>query len=690
MTPRLLAVPILLLLLHAECIAQVDSTTAPADSVTAPGSVGLRPRGSLRLPATAAPLSATTILRDSLLLIEYHDAADVLAAMGARQYGLGNFVQPTWAGRGGSLPQQTALLHDGLGTMDAVSGAPLSLAIHPETAVDVVMPAMHEAFWTAGCGVLMAADYRSLERTSPHPFSQIRHSEGPYGMLYTNVLFNQDAGERANLDFTLTRQTVGYSTSNNIARFPNERAEDWNIEASVRLRISDRLTLRFGDHYFDQTSLQWGGVAGWRAQGGVMVYPDPTRGYADTAFSSILATQMNATMKLQQTVNAVRGSAEMDWTGTGTHSSRLDASFTTSRRTVTDDLATGADGEIYAALDDDVRWSEAALHVVHHSSLEPMQLDLVGDASSIVIDALRPAFSGDAITTGLGGRLGFGVSQFSVSVFGRLDQRHSQTATGMGVTVEDSSLAGAGVWAGASVSTRPFTYLERTAAEGFYDALVIGQPDDRLERHLIAEAGVRLHGTLHESELRITLRRMTAYRTLGTVLERDTIPVRFRPLVEYGERTLDAAAVDLVSRWRFWMLGLDLHGSMTATSRTDLSVAPGVAGSASLFITAALFNSSLRLKAGATAAYSSAFSPTWYNPRIGIFGLPSATLADALSARPYTEAFTLDLFVFARIKENATIHVLLDNLLDARHISTQFMPMSERSVRFGVTWDFLD
>ncbi|HEV8538620.1 MAG TPA: hypothetical protein VGR15_06815, partial [Bacteroidota bacterium] len=49
----------------------------------------------------------------------------------------------------------------------------------------------------------------------------------------------------------------------------------------------------------------------------------------------------------------------------------------------------------------------------------------------------------------------------------------------------------------------------------------------------------------------------------------------------------------------------------------------------------------------------------------------------------------LDLILIAHLG-NAYLHLVLENLLDKKYVTTTFYPMNERNLRFGVSWDFLD
>jgi outer membrane cobalamin receptor len=48
---------------------------------------------------------------------------------------------------------------------------------------------------------------------------------------------------------------------------------------------------------------------------------------------------------------------------------------------------------------------------------------------------------------------------------------------------------------------------------------------------------------------------------------------------------------------------------------------------------------------------------------------------------------SIDAFVFGRIG-SAIVHIVLENILDNQYLSTKFYPIQDRSLRFGVSWEF--
>lgn len=100
-----------------------------------------------------------------------------------------------------------------------------------------------------------------------------------------------------------------------------------------------------------------------------------------------------------------------------------------------------------------------------------------------------------------------------------------------------------------------------------------------------------------------------------------------------------------------------------------------------------LIEGTLDLRAGARFSYAQEYTPLLYHPETGMF-LPRLYQDPAL--RSFSDVQRLDLFLFATIKQRATLHVIFHNILDHRYITTGFYPMFDRALRFGVDWVFFD
>jgi hypothetical protein len=627
---------------------------------------------------------------DSMLLVKHSNAEDLLTSNpGIMTFGLGNFLQPSWSGRLGSQPSQTMLMQNGIPLVDWYSGGVMEMMVHPDDAEAAVLVPMHQSFFRYA-GSMFAADFPGRDWDSPHPYSRIRHEEGPYGLLATFVLFNQNTSESSNLHFSFTRNTIGYSTSNNTARYANERSEYWNVDVSWQYRPSESWSLWFRDQYYDQTTLEYGGISGWRIENGSFVYPPSSTIFADTAFDPILATTADGSLKLDHVVNTISAKAEHDWTGTRGHVSSFEILYAGSRRRVSDDLDQVSSDAGYSQLDDDIRWKALDVKLNHRSDISLFRLSLSAGLQRLSLEGVRPFFKEDVWNGNMGAMLSTGLAGTTLSIFGRNDVMFGQNTTGFGVTVEDTNIAGMKLWAGGSVYSRPFSYLEKTSAVRDYCATETGNYDNRLDKFLVLEAGMSGSTGPLLFDLHAAWRKVQQYRLLSTVIERDTVPARFGMLMSYGDWGHDILGVDARLQYRFWLINLEASAAYTSvlsgTHTGTFAIAPEFAGSVSVYVREQLIKETLDIKAGASMSYNTTYSPTWYNPRAGLFLISPCEV----TGKDFTKAGVLDLFLFATIKRTATIHIILANALDTKYITTSFYPMSDRHIRFGVDWAFLD
>jgi hypothetical protein len=117
---------------------------------------------------------------------------------------------------------------------------------------------------------------------------------------------------------------------------------------------------------------------------------------------------------------------------------------------------------------------------------------------------------------------------------------------------------------------------------------------------------------------------------------------------------------------------------------------PKLSLSSSLYYRGVLIAGALDLKVGGAITYVGRYIPPVYNPLSNSYTTPEQPVAESANIGDYTQAPRLDAFVFATVKKRATIHLLLNNLLSANYITTQFYPMSDLALRLGVTWVIFD
>lgn len=700
--PRVAASALLLALVSFASVArsQSDSSAAPARA---------------RRDSTVSP-AVVRLSRDSIAFLPYRHAAELVATQGGFSlYDLGSPGQPAWFGRHGSSPMQSALLVHGISTSDYLTGQADPYLLSTEDASSLTIYPMHQSFWYGGSGVLSAVDFTGTEWKAARPFTRIRHTESSYEELFTDVQFALSPGERDHLFLGVTRATIGTTANGDPARFANTRAERWQLRTSYRRDLGERVTGTIANDYNDQIVHMHGGVLG-TVSGTALLYPDAAGAFLDTAFSEIAATFVNPHYRAKVVRNESSAAAAIDWRGDATEVSTLTASVTMHKREVTNSVEpvlialTGGntlDTLRLPKLDSARNWNLIRLSFRHIMSLPWAELEAragagVAGTPGLDLPSSLRGFVGDAAAM-----LRLPLGPLHLSFFARGDRTAGGDSYGVGATAEIRS-GTLQPWAGLAFTTRAPSPLE-AATRAFTDSSIMGWTSrlqttsttasssgistTTLERNMIAEAGLRASLPWLEADVRGSYRSVTSPYSLISVLtaDRSLGGERFLGIArEYDGRDITIAGLSLRTRFALWKLFFENTVSLTAVSSGAPRHAPATEDAALLYFQGGLIEGTLRVKAGAGLTYRSAFDPAGYDPVSGAFAQPSAYEAAASAARSYTPLLTGDLFLYATIKEAATLHFILHNVLDAKYITTRFYPMPNRDVSFGVNWVFLD
>lgn len=700
-----LALLLLLLVLPQAATAQdrdsvrTDQGSGTADSVaaslpisTVPAS-GTEEKDGAHVPA--GPDAGSWILsKDSVALIEYHHLGEIaLQHPQAQLSHLGNYGQPAWFGLGASLPWQTTLTVDGIAIDHLPTGQPDLYRVATEDAARFIVRPQYQAFWYGVPGDVAVVETEKRIWNAPRPITRLRHTESANEYLYTDGMFTLGASDASNIYLGLTRTSIGSTNNNNAARFPNTRHESWNARLSYRNRLGDLMTLTARVQYDDHLTLLNGGIQGTFSPGGVdpLSYEPEGSTFGENAFDPKAADGqlVNGTMYTEGQHYHVETGAILQWDSDSTQVTRIRLVADSDVRRYRDNLASQYPGDSLAEprmnLSD--HWSLLQAVLDHRTQLGWAELDVQGAFGGYQAIMGGEALDDADIVAHARGRLGLSLGPVAVSGFARLDQRYGSSTVSFGAGA-DIPLGPATVWGGVSYAARPQSPYERLYTTPRVTAIGDRSPD--LDKYAIAEGGLRIGTDDFGLDLRGFIRNETRYSSLHALAYHDTISGRYsllyREIADGEQRTVYGASGDL--RMKLWRFHLDLRGSVLATDRLPVTLpAPEFSGVYELYYRGGLIEGTLDLRAGARFSHSSPFLPLLYHPEVGVF-LPDATYHGTL--REYTDVRRVDLFLFATIKQRATIHVLLYNLLDDQHITTAFHPMFDRAFRLGVDWVFFD
>jgi|GEM_PF-1625466 len=644
------------------------------------------------LPQLAHP-GSWSLQKDSIALMEYHHAGNVFADHpGVRLHDLGSFGQPLGIGLYGADPLNQSVRINGQLFDDMLTGMTDPYLLSTEDAAEFIVHPQYQAFWYGMPGDVFAAEIREKQWDAPRPVTRLRHAEAPYEYLYTDAMFTLNPSENDNIFIAGTRTTIGNS-STLAARFSNVLHESWNLRLRYRRTWGSSVTgyaaLRFNDHI---TYLN-GGILGTFTPsiGTPYTYPGEDTDFSARAFDPITAFNVNPSMETHRQRYSADLGLRIQWTDDSSQATKLGLRLLSDVRRFRDDLQTFyTDSIAIPSLNISDHWTLYQAYIDHSSSLSWAQLTLRGSVGRASILTGGDNTEHNGLDAEARGRLDLLIGPVTLSGFAGLDFHNDQSSISIGAGAE-LPLGPLSLWGGFSFSPRIRTLRETVYASPFIDAR--GDRSPALDKYSIIEGGVRLAAGPLRADLRGFLRREDRYLLLQTATYQDTTVGRFvlhiAELPDGATRDVFGGSADV----RLTVHPLHLDQQVTSlTIRADgeelsLYQPPELQYNASLYYRGSLIAGTLDLKVGGRFHYTSWFEPLALHPQTGLF-----TLAEqpANGARSYTDKMRVDLFLFATIKQRATLHLVLHNLLDVDYISTTFYPMPGRGLRLGVDWIFFD
>lgn len=684
--------------LRIEDAAGVNDSLRGADSLRpvppGPGMDSLRAPASRQadLPEMAHP-GTWTLQKDSIALIEYHHAGDVFAQHpGVRLHDLGSFGQPLGLGYYAADPLNQSVRIDGRLFDDMLTGMTDPYLLSTEDAAEFIVHPQYQAFWYGMPGDVFAAEIREKQWDAPRPITRLRHTEAPYEYLYTDAMFTLNPTENDNLYIAGTRTTIGNSSTLS-ARFSNTLHESWNMRLRYRRNwgssITGRAALRFNDHI---TYLN-GGIVGSFDPGSGIPYTYGGEGteFSNQAFDPITAANVNPSMETHRQRYSAELGLRIQWTDDSSQATDLGMRMLSDVRRFRDVLQDFYQDSITVpSLNLTDHWTLYQAFIDHTSSLSWARLTLRGSVGRYGILTGGDNTEHSGLNAESRGRLDLLLGPVKLSGLAGLDFRYDQSSISIGAGAE-LPLGSLSIWGGFSFSPRIRTLRETVYASPFID--VRGDRSPALDKYSVIEGGVRLHAGALRADLRGFVRREDRYLLLQTAAYQDSVLGRFTLHVEElpGGAVRDVVGGSADVRLTVHPLHLDQQlTALSVSADSDvlaLYEAPELQYNATLYYRGSLIAGTLDLKLGGQFRYTSPFEPLALHPETALFTLARPM---ANGTRTYTDMIRVDLFLFATIKQRATLHVMLHNVLDAEYISTAFYPMHGRSFRLGVDWIFYD
>jgi len=571
------------------------------------------------------------------------------------QSSVGQYMRPTvrgvdWRGVGVTI--------DGLPAADPSSGV-VNLSLFPVSIADRVEIVSGSRSFLYGSGAVGGAVNIVTHRASHTvPATAIRYEESGYSYACSDGSFNQDISRRVNV-------AAGFQYQGTEGRFDNTGHEQWNMRGAVRYNPAQNWDITASYLYVQtQTGLSEG-------------IDVSTTGTA-LAFLPQQATVRNpdAYEKLTRHDVALKlaGSLFGDSTNLTT------ASLYTSQilREYRDEENRTSPNGVFIQQD----------HRVARSGLQVKQRSVVG--SQTVTGGLQAEIHNIIASPTMGGRedpafSGWLLDEIAFtpgvifSLFGRLDHIRGTTHNGIGTDLHVQLGDVVSLIGGFSVAARPSSY-----AEAFWeDSTVLRGMLPEIERHTQWEAGMQLDlGALGTVGATYAYRRIENPVLFDVPVISSGEPHLMTVLRQGDELTIHSLELALNMRIGFIMVeGIAAYEQQTDAANNRIHELPEMYARGGIYYHDRILGNALELQAGVRGqAQTSYYGSTLLGQTL--FPLPN--LRVKLGA-----ASTLDLVLIAHIGD-AYIHFLWENLTNSEYFTTPFTPAMDRSIRFGVSWEFLN
>lgn len=614
-------------------ITQVDSTRTPIVPLPFVGSIERNP---------------TYLLTDSSMnFVDYKYAGDFLRMVpGMFVRELGSPGQLNGFTINGLDGNNIAFMSDGILLNEPLTGIYNPYLYPTENIERVEIITGTRAFLYGLNSSGMAVNFVSRSRKAIHPYTRLRYSEAPFGQGFFDGMFSQDIIRGLNL--TAGVQHVTYD-----GRFTNSNYDNWGGRMKLRYNLSNKLDL-FGSWIYNQTLLG--------LNGGINTDKTPF----ESTFDRLQATLVNTDSYEKLTrYDFQLGAAATPFTDT-TAITTLTLYHSTNFREYRDEEDRPNSNGIFVHEDDRAQWYGTKL--TQHFMIGNNQFDFGFDIQSrgtIASDSVGQYFS---TLTNLFGKIDYKLTnEISISPYGAFQNYFERTFFACGGDITITPTEWVSLFSGYSNSYK-YPSVHEYFANVSNDFAII-------ENHQLFEAGLNVaSGKEISGTVKYFHRKIESLLSVVVLTEPDPGPPP-HPLTSNG--------FSIEGKIHFGSFLLEGNGQYITTTEdnNELNDIPKWSGMVGLYFWDKLFENHLDLKTGFRGRAFTSYHAIEVNRQSQAFF--SGTKPDINASGAF------DFVLIAHIG-SAYVHLVMENFLDRQYITTTFYPMNERTLRFGVSWDFLD
>ncbi|MBI5216470.1 MAG: TonB-dependent receptor plug domain-containing protein [Ignavibacteriae bacterium] len=652
-----LSIALLLISLTNFLSAQIQPTPAlPQDSTSAKDSGYIPIQPISLLGSLDRKLSGENILPDSLFpFVDYRYLGDLLS-MFPEVYvrDLGSPGQLHGLTMNGVDARSIAVMSDGILLNEPLTGV-FDLNLYPTEYIERVeiIPATRAFLYginsTGGAINLVTKNYVAAK-----PISRIRFFESAYEHTYFDGFVSQDVKRDLNV-------TIGLQHPSYYGRFRNSNHEAWNARVKIRYNISENLNI-FASEMYNQTRTG--------LNGGLDTLTLPIDYY----------DKIDAILRNEDAYEKItRHDVQLGMGGRFFSDSNSITSLTlfhsTNLREYRDENPPIPYNNIFVQQDHWSQWYGARL--THNLSLFGNEIDVGTEFQSrgvIASSVMSQEFRNNK-SVWIKDEFVVPTMDLMVSGFGRYEHEPNQYAFASGFDASYQVFPFLNVHGGMSKSIRSSTLQE----ELWRDSTVDSWLSLSHEQHEVREVGVKVN--LSNLDLHLSYSQRTIASPLENISTTYTNPYPNVFIDKFSERNINGLNGKINFRYGLFVAeGLLQYLSITNDGNEDTRY-PLWNASGGIYLWDKFFDKHLNIKVGFRGRVVSAHDGVEFNPQAQMY-VPST----------YWKVKSVGIgdFVLLAHIGDADINLVLENLFGRDYILVPYFPMPDRTLRFGLNWQFLD
>jgi len=567
------------------------------------------------------------------------------------QYGEGQYSQATFDGADW---RSVAVSENGRPLNNPASGVYNLYDFTTEYADRIEVVTGPRAFLYGLNSTGVAVNLVTKNYNSNKAFTKLNYSEGAYGYSYVDGTFSQNISRKVNV-------TVGFQHQGTDGRFTNASDDTWNSREKIRYNISHDLNLIFSHYYTSAHTELYGGVDSQSVQSGL-------------AFSNILATVRDVGAYEKRNDHDLDLSLVGTVLGDTSNVSTLTLYYSHALREYRD----GARGDVPDSVMADHTSSWTGAQFTQNLDLAFSRFSAGGNVELRQIEGSPNLGRRRSVIGAAWAKEEFDLAERVILAgYARYDRylHHDYAGYGTDITIrptEEIQLTG-----GISSSRRVPNFQELY----WSDSTVMRAGTLNAEQHTVVEVGATYSAQRLGSVQLAFFHRHVAD------------PITFSPYSGAGGPfpaisiangpTLLTSGLSARMFLRLWFIALEGSAEylVQRSGGQTLSDFPKLSGNGGIYYWGSVLKGKLELKTGFKGRFALSYTGLAFNPEV-IAYVPSRGPALGTNS-------SADFFLIAHLGD-AYVHFMWENIANIQYISSPFFPGTERAIRFGISWEFLN